>query len=131
MIGMQQSLSGPSAYTAIAGVGAEPQDLMKMGLDGARAFLLEAEAAIEAGDRPAKAKALSSASDIVEFLLGLSGSEPGSLSECLAKVYHYAMVAILKGNAADDPESVAAGRNALEDLAVTWRRIFPDIISTM
>jgi flagellar biosynthetic protein FliS len=131
MIGMQQALSGPSAYTAIAGVGAEPQDLMKMGLDGARAFLLEAEAAIEAGDRPAKAKALSSASDIVEFLLGLSGSEPGSLSECLAKVYHYAMVAILKGNAADDPESVAAGRNALEDLAVTWRRIFPDIVSTM
>ncbi|HEX3860987.1 MAG TPA: flagellar protein FliS [Stellaceae bacterium] len=129
MMGVQPALSGPAAYSAIAGVGAEPQDLMKMGLDRARSFLLQAEAAIAAGDRMTKASALNSAATIVEFLLGVSGSEPGSLSECLAKVYHYAMVAILKGNATDDPISVAAGRNALEELAATWRRIFPDALA--
>jgi flagellar biosynthetic protein FliS len=128
MIGAQQALNGPAGYTAIAGIGAEPQDLMKMGLDGARSFLLQAEEAIAAGDQTAKIQALNSALAIVEFLLGLSGNEPGSLSECLAKVYHYAMVAILKGNASDDPVSVAAGRSALEELAVTWRRIFPDML---
>ena len=129
MIGMQSIHGRAAAYNAVAGTGAEPQDLMKLGLDRARSFLLGAEAAIESDDRPAKAHALSSASAIVEFLLGLSGSQPGALSESLAKIYHYAMFEILKGNASDDPAAVAAARDALDELAATWRRIFPDAIS--
>ena len=126
MIGAYAGAARSAAYTAVAAVTAEPQDLMKMGLDRARSFLLDAEEAIETGDRLLKAQALSSASAIVEFLLGLSGSQPGTLSGCLAKVYHYAMVSILKGNANDDPAAVAAARDALDELAGTWRRIFPD-----
>ncbi len=130
MLGAQNALSGTAAYMAIAGVSAEPQDLMKMGLDRARTFLLQAEAAIAAGDRAAKIEAVNSAFAIVEFLLGLSGSAPGTLSDCLARVYHYAMVELLKGNAADDAAAIAAGRNALEELSATWRQLFPDALAS-
>jgi flagellin-specific chaperone FliS len=116
------------SYRAIEGIGAAPEDYMKMALDSTRNLLLRAEAAIGASDRPEKAQALSSAASIVEFLLGLSGSEPGELSECLVSVYQYVLAAILKGNAWDDAEAVVAARVALDELAATWRTIFPDTI---
>ena len=83
-------MDGPNslaAYRAVAGTGAEPEEFMKMALDAARTFLLQAENAIAAGDQAKKAKALSSAGKVVEFMLGLSGAEPGPLSGCLASVY--------------------------------------------
>jgi flagellar protein FliS len=119
-------LSGPAAYRAVAGIDAEPKEFMKMAMDAARIFLLEAETAIAAGDRPAKAKALSSAAKVIEFMLGLSGTERGPLSGRLAGVYQYVLAAILKGNAWDDREAVAAGRLAVEQLAAVWRKMFPD-----
>jgi flagellar secretion chaperone FliS len=121
-------MSGLAAYRAVAGAGAEPEEFMKMALDAARTFMLQADAAIAAGDQPKKAKALNSAAKVVEFMLGLSGIEHGPLSDCLASVYQYVLAAILKGNAWDDQEAVAAGRVALDDLAGVWRRVFPDAI---
>jgi flagellar secretion chaperone FliS len=121
-------MSGLAAYRAVAGAGAEPEEFMKMALDAARTFMLQADAAIAAGDRAKKAKALSSAAKVVEFMLGLSGVEHGPLSDCLASVYQYVLAAILKGNAWDDQEAVAAGRVALDDLAGVWRRVFPDAV---
>ncbi|HJU19443.1 MAG TPA: flagellar protein FliS [Stellaceae bacterium] len=120
---------GLAAYRAVEGIDAEPAEFMKMALDAARTFLLQAEAAIAAKDRPKKAKALDSAAKIIEFMLGLSGIERGPLSECLASVYHYALAAVLKGNAWDDSEAVAAGRIALEDLVAVWRKVFPDALA--
>jgi flagellar secretion chaperone FliS len=122
-------MSDLAAYRAVAGTGAEPEEFMKMALDACRTFLLQAEAAIAQGDRPKKAKALDSAAKMVEFLLGLSGVEHGSLSDCLAGVYQYVLAAILKGNAWDDREAVAAGRTALDDLAAVWRKVFPDALA--
>jgi flagellar biosynthetic protein FliS len=119
--------SGLAAYRAIEGIGAEPEALMKMAMDAARALLLQAEAAMAAGDRPAKAKALSSAARVIEFMLGISGAERGALSDRLAGVYQYTLAAILKANAFDDHEAVAAGRLTVEQLAAIWRRIFPDM----
>jgi flagellar protein FliS len=129
MIGTRRGLTGSAAYRAVEGVGAVPEDFMKMALDASRVLLLRAEAAIKAGDRVEKAKALGSAGNVVEFMLGLSGSAPGALSDCLASVYQYVLTAILKGNAADDGEAVAAGRTALEELANTWRKLFPDSLA--
>jgi len=71
---------------------------------------------------------LASAGNVVEFMLGLSGVSPGALSDCLASVYQYVLAAILKGNAGNDAEAVAAGRLALEELSTTWRKIFPDAL---
>lgn len=118
-----------AAYRAVAGAGADPEEFMKMALDAARTFLLQAEAALAEGDRVKKAKALGSAGKVVEFMLGLSGSEPGPLSECLASVYQYVLAAILKGNAWDDRDAVVAGRVVLDQLAAVWRRVFPDRIA--
>jgi len=129
MIGTRENLSGPAADRMMEGVGAASEDFMKMALDAARIMLMRAEAAIRAGDTVEKAKALGSAGSIVEFMLGLSGSAPGALSDCLASVYQYVLAAILKGNMGNDIEAVAAGRTALEELANTWRKIFPDAIA--
>jgi flagellin-specific chaperone FliS len=126
MSGARQQDGVASAYRAVEGIGAAPEDYMKMALDSTRNLLLRAEAAIGAQDRAEKAQALGSAGSIVEFLLGLSGSEPGELSECLVSVYQYVLAAILKGNAWDDAEAVVAARVALDELAATWRTIFPD-----
>ncbi len=123
-----EGLSGLAAYRAVEGIGAEPEQFMKMAMDAARVFLLQGEAAIIAGERLAKAKALSSAAKVVEFMLGLSGAEPGVLSDRLAGVYQYVLAAILNGNARDDAEAVAAGRLAIEQLAAAWRTVFPDAV---
>jgi len=116
------------AYRAVEGVDAAPEDFMKMALDTARNLLLRAEAAIAANDRVEKAQALASAGSVVEFMLGLSGFAPGALSRCLASVYQYVLAAILKGNAGDDLEAVGAARVALDELAATWRTLFPDVL---
>jgi flagellar protein FliS len=126
MIGARQNGYAAGAYRAVEGIDAAPEEFMKMALDAARTMLLRAEAAIAAEDRVTKAQALSSAGSVVEFMLGLSGFAPGTLSECLASVYQYVLAAILKGNAGDDMEAVGAARVALEELAATWRKIFPD-----
>jgi flagellar protein FliS len=128
MIGARQG-NAASAYRAVEGIGAKAEDFMKMALDATRNLLLRAELAIDAGDRAEKARALSSAGSVVEFMLGLSGSAPGTLSECLASVYQYVLAAILKGNAGDDREAVGAARIAVEELAATWRTIFPDTVA--
>jgi len=128
MIGARQNMGVAGAYRAVEGVDAAPEDFMKMALDTARNLLLRAEVAIAANERVEKAKALASASSVVEFMLGLSGSAPGALSRCLASVYHYVLAAILKGNAGDDAEAVGAARVALDELAATWRTLFPDVL---
>lgn len=126
MIGRQQSRGAANAYRAVDGIGAASQDYIKLGLDATRNLLLRAETAIDAGERVEKAKALASAAKIVEFMLGLTGTSPGALSDCLASVYQYVLAAILKGNAGDDKEAIGAARVALGELAATWRTIFPD-----
>jgi flagellar protein FliS len=128
MDGAKYRPSGLAAYHAVAGIDAEPKEFMKMAMDAARMFLLQAETALAAGDRPAKAKALSSAAKVIEFMLGLSGTERGPLSDRLAGVYEYVLAAILKGNAWDDREAVATGRLTVEQLAALWRKIFPDTV---
>jgi len=125
----RQDTAAAGAYRAVEGIGASPEDFMKMALDSARNLLLRAELAIRVEDRVEKARALGSAGNVVEFMLGLSGSAPGPLSECLASVYQYVLAAILKGNARDDMEAVVAARVALDELAATWRTIFPDTIA--
>lgn len=128
MNGWRGTMKELSAYRAVAGTGAAPEEFMKMALDAVRTFLLIAETAIAAGDRTKKAEALSSAGKIVEFLLGLSGVEHGPLSGCLASVYQYVLAAILKGNAWDDADAIESGRIALDDLAAIWRKVFPDAL---
>jgi flagellar biosynthetic protein FliS len=129
MNGLREEWGAASAYRTVEGIGASPEDFMKMALDASRNLLIRAEAAIDAADQVGKARALGAAGSIVEFMLGLSGSAAGELSQRLASVYQYALAAILKGNAGDDKEAIGAARVALDELAATWRTIFPDMTS--
>jgi hypothetical protein len=88
MSGNWPKASALRAYRTAAGLGASPDGFMKMALDSARNLLLRAETAIDAGAQVEKAQALASASTLVEFMLGLTGTDPGELSECLASVYN-------------------------------------------
>jgi flagellar biosynthetic protein FliS len=126
MNGAQESFGALAAYRAVAAIDAAPEDLMKMAIEAAQRFLGEGEAAIAARDRQRKALALSSAGDVIEFMLGLSGSEPGPLSDRLTGLYRFALAAILRGNAAEDAEAVAAAGVAIGAIAVLWRQRFPD-----
>jgi len=128
MDGAGLGLSGLAAYRAVEGIDAAPEEFMKMAMDATRAFLLQAENAIAAGDRMVKAWALSSAAKVIEFMLGLSGVEPGALSDHLAEVYQYILETILIANAGNDVKAVVAGRLAVEQLAAVWRRVFPDAL---
>jgi flagellar secretion chaperone FliS len=130
MYGSRPDGGAAAAYRAVEGAAATPEAFMKMALDATRTLLLRAEFAIAADNRVEKARALGSAGKVVEFMLGLTGSEPGELSTCLASVYQYVLAAILKANAGDDREAVEAARAALDELAATWRKIFPDAIGS-
>jgi flagellar biosynthetic protein FliS len=118
-----------SAYQSVATIGAPPETLMMTGLQAALRFLTEAETAIAAADRPRKARALYSANRIVEFMLGLTGIQSGRFSERLARLYRFALSAILNANANDDAEAVAAARAVIEEIATQWRRLFPETVS--
>jgi flagellar biosynthetic protein FliS len=130
MQGARQSLTGPAAYRAVEGIGAKPEELMKMAMDALQMFFAQAEAAIAVGNRTAKGKALNSAAQLIEFVLGLTGSEPGPLSSGLAEVYRYVLGAIVRANAWDDAEAIVAGRVVIEQLAAIWRRAFPDALGS-
>jgi len=112
------------AYRAVEGTDAKPEELMKMALDTVRASLLRAEAALKVDDKTEKAKALASASSVVEFMLGMSGFEPGVLSDRLATSYQYIMTAILKGNIDNDAKAIASARAVVEHISATWRSLF-------
>ena len=123
-----ESFGALAAYRTVAAIDAAPEELMKMAIEAAQRFLGQAEAGIAANDRPRKARALGSAARIVEFMLGLSGAEPGPLSDRLAQLYRFALTAILRGNATGDAEAVAAARVAVDEIATEWRRLFPDMM---
>src|SRR6516164_9779947 len=129
MDGLTEDFSTLGTYRLVEGIGAEPEQFMKMAMDATRVFLLQAENRIAAGDRIGKARALSSAGRIIEFMLGLSGVEHGALSDRLAQVYQYILHAILRGNVANDVEALAAGRLAAEELSALWRKRFPDALA--
>lgn len=113
-----------SAYRAVAGLDASPEEFMMMGLDSLRTWLMRAEAAINADERVEKAKALNAAGKLVEFLLGLSGIEHGELSDRLASIYQFVMTALLRANAMDDLEALAGARQAVEHVSGVWRGVF-------
>jgi flagellar biosynthetic protein FliS len=128
MSAVRDTFGALAAYQSVAAIGAPPETLMMTGLQAALRFLTEAETAIAATDRPRKARALNSANRIIEFMLGLTGVEPGPFGERLARLYRFALSAILRGNANDDAEAVAAARAVIAEIAAQWRRLFPDTL---
>jgi flagellar biosynthetic protein FliS len=114
-----------SAYRTVDCTGVSSERLMIVALDAVQFFLMRAEAAIEDENRQEKARVLARAGRVMEFMLGLTGVQPGELGTRLAKLYRFVIDGIVKGNANDDREAIVAARAVIEDVGKFWRLRFP------
>ncbi|HYL31688.1 MAG TPA: flagellar protein FliS [Stellaceae bacterium] len=114
-----------SAYRSVDCAGVSSERLMMVALDAVQFFLLRAETAIDDENRAEKARVLARAGRVMEFMLGLTGVEPGELSARLAKLYRFVIDGIVKGNANDDKEAITSARYVIEDIGKFWRLRFP------
>lgn len=119
------SASPLTAYRSVDCAGISSERLMIVALDAVQFFLMRAETAIDDDNRAEKARVLARASRVVEFMLGLTGVQPGELSVRLAKLYRFVMEGIVKGNANDDKEAIVSARAVIEDVGKFWRLRFP------
>ncbi len=136
MIGTRESLSGPAAYRMMEGVGAASEDFMKMGLSSAAS----AVDARRGGDprrrdgREGQGARLGRQRRRGRHARAPAALHPGALRwkrPLSASVgYQYVLGGDPQGgNIGDDIEAIVAGRTALEELANTWRKIFPDALA--
>ena len=114
-----------SAYRSVDCAGVSAERLMMVALDAVQFFLLRAETAIDDENRAEKARVLARAGRVMEFMLGLTGVEPGELSARLGKLYRFVIDGIVKGNANDDKEAIISARTVIEDIGKFWRLRFP------
>ncbi|SRR5579875_830860 len=113
------------AYRSVDCTGVSAERLMMVALDAVQFFLTRAETAIEDGNGSEKARVLARAGRVTEFMLGLTGVQPGELSGRLGKLYRFVLEGIMKGNANDDKEAIASARYVIEDIGRFWRMRFP------
>lgn len=114
-----------SAYRNVDCAGVSSERLMMVALDAVQFFLMRAETAIDDDNRQEKARVLARAGRVMEFMLGLTGVQPGEMSVRLAKLYRFVIEGIVKGNANDDKEAITSARYVIEDIGKFWRVRFP------
>ncbi|HVA34763.1 MAG TPA: flagellar protein FliS [Stellaceae bacterium] len=119
------SMNQLSAYRSVDCAGVSSERLMMVALDAVQFFLTRAEAAIDDENRNEKARVLARAGRVMEFMLGLTGVQPGDLSIRLGKLYRFVIEGIVKGNANDDKEAIVSARTVIEDIGKYWRLRFP------
>jgi flagellar biosynthetic protein FliS len=114
-----------SAYRSVDCAGVSSERLMMVALDAVQFFLMRAETALDEDNRTEKARVLARAGRVMDFMLGLTGVQPGELGNRLAKLYRFVIDGIVRGNANDDREAIAAARTVIEDVGRFWRLRFP------
>lgn len=114
-----------AAYRSVDCAGISSERLMIVALDAVQFFLMRAESAIDDDNRVEKARVLARAGRVMEFMLGLTGVQPGELSVRLAKLYRFVIDGIVKGNANDDKDAIVSARAVIEDVGKFWRLRFP------
>jgi flagellar protein FliS len=95
--------------------------------EGLMTALAQAEGAIEAGQRDAKANALIRGVRILDEGLkaGLNLDEGGPLAEQLHGLYAYASLRLTQANLHDDVEAVREVRRLIEPVREAWGQIAP------
>ena len=119
------SASQLTAYRSVDCAGVSSERLMIVALDAVQFFLARAETAIDDENGVERARVLARAGRVMEFMLGLTGVQPGELSPRLAKLYRFVMDGIVKGNANNDKEAIVSARAVIEDVGKFWRLRFP------
>jgi flagellar secretion chaperone FliS len=113
-----------SAYrnTSIdSGLDIPPQRKVSMLFAGTLERIRQAREHLRAGDRPAKAQALSSAVAIIEALrLSLDPEAGGELAERLGALYDYATLRLTEANALNDEARLDEVIGLLDSIASAW-----------
>lgn len=108
---------------------ASPHRLIAMLFDGLFDALLQAQGALENGQRELKARALSRAVRILDEGLkaGLNMEAGGPLAVQLSELYTYAGLRLTRANLHDDLDIILEVRRLLEPVREAWRAIAPQV----
>lgn len=105
---------------------ASPHELIAMLFEGLDQTLLVALGALERGDIPAKAAALSKAVRLLdEGLQAALNPQGGELTERLDALYDYCLRRLIEANLYNDRERIEEVRRLIAPVADAWNQIRP------
>ncbi|TSE18602.1 Flagellar protein FliS [Tepidimonas alkaliphilus] len=105
---------------------ASPHELIAMLFEGVDQTLLSALGALERGDIPAKAAALSKAVRLLdEGLRAALDPKGGELTERLDALYDYCILRLTQANLHNDAKGIEEVRGLLAPVADAWNQIRP------
>ncbi|MDW8336512.1 MAG: flagellar export chaperone FliS [Tepidimonas sp.] len=105
---------------------ASPHELIAMLFDGLGQSLLAAQGALERGDIPAKAAAISKAVQLLdEGLKAALDPKAGELSERLGALYDYCIRRLTEANLYNDRARIEEVRRLITPVADAWNQIRP------
>lgn len=124
------SLRTVNAYTrqatATRVAAANPHELIAMLFEGLDQSLLAAQGALERGDIPAKAAAISKAVQLLdEGLKAALDPKGGELSERLGALYDYCIRRLTEANLYNDRARIEEVRRLITPVADAWNQIRP------
>lgn len=120
---MSTYAAAPQAYRESSVLTASPQQLVVMLYDGANRFLLQAAAAMTAGDPGAVHDRLRRAEAIVEELHATLDMDQGEVAERLAGIYVFCRKLLNEARVERSAEKVEQVRGLLAELRGAWAEI--------
>ncbi len=118
-----QTAYSPKAYRAGSILSAPPERLVVMLYDGARRFLAQAIAAMQAGDVPATHEKLRRAEDIIAYLRDTLDHSHGQVPSHLASLYTFYLQHLLRARLDRDPAKIERVSTMLGTLRAAWAAI--------
>jgi flagellar secretion chaperone FliS len=100
---------------------ATPAQLIGMLYDAGTAAIRAGLAAMEAGDRPTRARQLLRAQDVVMELRCALNRDAGEIAANLDSLYDFAYRRLIAANVDGDPKAAQEALRVLEPLQQTWR----------
>jgi len=113
----------PQAYQRGAVLAATPAELVVILYDGARRFLRQASAAMEAGEIERAHRTLRHAEMIVAHLNGTLDHEQGQLAVSLGQLYTFCLRHLDDARMEQNPEKLAEVSAMLGELRDAWAQI--------
>jgi flagellar protein FliS len=111
------------AYRQNAVLSASPGELVVMLYDGARRFLRQAGAAMQAGEVERAHNALRRAELIIGHLDGTLDHDQGELPARLHTIYQFCLVHLNRGRMGQDPRMLDEVVNLLGELRGAWAEV--------
>ncbi len=124
---MSNVASPQQAYRRNTVLSASPGQLVVMLYDGARKFLRQAVAAMEAGDVERAHKALRRAELIIAHLDATIDDEQGSLPARLHAIYAFCLRHLGAGRMGQDPANLEAVNELLGELREAWAQVAEEV----